>query len=517
MAGVTNLQGTLQVGTVVGGNPELWNGGNTFFVDSGSGNANNNGRDPDHALLTFEAAIALCTANNGDTIVAMPGHNEGLGSGEAVDFDIAGISVIGLGNGTLRPRIDLDHASAKVTVGANNITIKGIDLLPSVTSVVVGLQIESGVTNTRILDVGILEGEDGSNADECITGIELVSGNHDTEIRGCELRTQAGAAECVSAIKLTAAASRVQIEDNLIVGNYSTAAIIDGAACANIFIKNNHLKVKDGEPGIELTATTTGIIEGNWIETTGLADPDVSIVAADCSWFRNLCVVTDGGRAELVGAAEAGSVEGKVDSVGTLVPVEAGSVGTLVDSVGTQATSLGTQAGSVGTLVDSVGTQATSLGTQITTVDAVVDAQPRCIEKSDGAVLNGADDIFTITGGPVLAQIYGIVTTVIGGASNMKLQITTTEPAATAELNAGAVAIDTNAAGTSYHNVGVTSVFTPVTAGAVLLDPVTVEPTWMLLPIGTVHATGDAAQSGNIKWYMRYVPLSPNSVVAAAA
>ena len=141
---------------------------------------------------------------------------------------------------------------------------------------------------------------------------------------------------------------------------------------------------------------------------------------------------------------------------------------------------------------------------------------PLAVEKSDGAVLSGADNLFTITGGPVLAQIYGLVTTIIGGAATAKLGITTTVPAATVDLNAAAVAIDDDAAGTMYYNVGATSVFTPITAGVKILDPVTVEPTWFFLPIGTVKATCSAARTGNIKWYMRYVPLSPDSLVVAA-
>lgn len=141
----------------------------------------------------------------------------------------------------------------------------------------------------------------------------------------------------------------------------------------------------------------------------------------------------------------------------------------------------------------------------------------RCVEKSDGAVLAGADNLFVITGAPVIGRIIGIVTTIIGGASNGSLQITTTAPAATAELSAAPVAIDNDAAGTSYRNVGATGVFTPVTAGAVIIDPVTVQDTEYLLPIGTVKFLSSAARTGNIKWYLIYKPLSPNSVVTAAA
>jgi len=144
---------------------------------------------------------------------------------------------------------------------------------------------------------------------------------------------------------------------------------------------------------------------------------------------------------------------------------------------------------------------------------------PRCVVKSDGAVLNGAlDPLFTISGGPVYAKIFGLVTTVIGGAANMSLQLTTTTPAATVDLNAAPVAIDNDAAGTIYRNVGATGVFTPSTAlGIVIEDPVTVESCWYVLAPGSLGALGSAAQTGVIAWYMYYVPISPSAVVVAAA
>jgi hypothetical protein len=141
----------------------------------------------------------------------------------------------------------------------------------------------------------------------------------------------------------------------------------------------------------------------------------------------------------------------------------------------------------------------------------------RCIEKSDGAVLSGADPLFTITGGPILVtSIVGIVATVIGGAANGTLQATTTTPAATVALST-TVAIDNDAAGTSYRFVGATGVLTPDTNGAKIIDPVTVEDCHFLVPIGNISFLGSAARTGVIKWYMTYKPLSPDSVVAVAA
>jgi hypothetical protein len=143
---------------------------------------------------------------------------------------------------------------------------------------------------------------------------------------------------------------------------------------------------------------------------------------------------------------------------------------------------------------------------------------PQCITKSDGSVETGDDALFTITGGPVLAQFYGVVTTVIGGASNGKLTQTTTDPAATIDLSAGAVAIDSDASGTSYRHINTTAILTPVTAGSVMTGNAfaTQDVTFLLVP-GTVYFNCSAARTGVIAWHMRYTPLSPLSRVAAAA
>lgn len=146
-------------------------------------------------------------------------------------------------------------------------------------------------------------------------------------------------------------------------------------------------------------------------------------------------------------------------------------------------------------------------------------ALPRCVEKADGAVLTGNDNLFVITGGPVKATICGVVTVEIGAnATNGDLQEVTTAPAATVNLNAAPVAFETDAVGTSYTNVNTTGIFTPTTAGFVLFaNSFATNETEYLLPIGTVHFRSSAANTGNIKWYMRYVPLSPLSRVVAAA
>lgn len=169
-----------------------------------------------------------------------------------------------------------------------------------------------------------------------------------------------------------------------------------------------------------------------------------------------------------------------------------------------------------------------SIITKVNTLDTLIDQLTarngwRCLEKSNGAILAATtDDLFTIAGGPVLARVFGIVTTLIVGNANLTLQHTTTVPTGTVSLST-TVAVNDDAAGTSYSFVGVAAgtaaILTPVTAGATQFDPSTAEKNVaeFLLPIGTLQCLGSAARAGVIKWYITYLPLSENCVVTAAA
>lgn len=195
--------------------------------------------------------------------------------------------------------------------------------------------------------------------------------------------------------------------------------------------------------------------------------------------------------------------------------------------IGTRQTAEAT--GAVGTLsnlmayVKQVVTEGIARDAAIAVVKADIAAMlaiqsQQCCVKTDGAVLTGLDPLFTISGGPIRARVVGLVTTLLVGNSNLRLQHITTAPAATVELNAGAVAVNDNAVGTMYYNVGATSVFTPTGGlGFHLADPVTVDETYFLLAPGVVQCLGSAARVGVIAWYMTYEKLSSLSAVVAAA
>src|SRR3970282_1408970 len=98
--------------------------GEVFYVNSGTGgvapggiggsNANS-GKSPQEPFATIDYAIGRCTASRGDIIYVLPGHLELLTTAGQIALDVAGVSVIGLGMGLNRPRLQYDAAAGSVT------------------------------------------------------------------------------------------------------------------------------------------------------------------------------------------------------------------------------------------------------------------------------------------------------------------------------------------------------------------------------------------------------------------
>ena len=99
--------------------------GSIFFVDSNTGSNSYNGKDKDHPFSTLSYAVSKCTANKGDVVYAMPGHIESMSSSEALNVNKAGVKIIGIGHGYLRPRITFDTTvSANIAISSCDVTIE---------------------------------------------------------------------------------------------------------------------------------------------------------------------------------------------------------------------------------------------------------------------------------------------------------------------------------------------------------------------------------------------------------
>lgn len=126
-------QGVSSFGVPLIGGMPIIPGGKVLFVQSSHSRASdsNNGESRDRPLASIRRAVALCANNEGDVIVCGPGHTETVLEAGGLVFDKAGVTLLGVGAGTLRPKIaaggviavDIDIDAANVTW--NNILVTG--------------------------------------------------------------------------------------------------------------------------------------------------------------------------------------------------------------------------------------------------------------------------------------------------------------------------------------------------------------------------------------------------------
>jgi len=259
--------------------------GNRYWVHSSGGTGSQYGHTPSAPLSTLAAAVALCEANNGDRIYVMEGHNEGKGDAQW-DLNVAGIEIIGLGRGSSAPRFDFDHANASINVKANGIKIHNIRLLPSVTAVLIAIDIEAGVTDTLLSQIESLPGEDGAGVDEFAKTIDIKAGCSRTHIDGCTFSQHASAAGVLSCVCLTGASDQVKITNCVMwaAGAGLVAPINGDTTLSTRLLIDNCILVTDAEPGIEVLTGTTGVIRNTQI-MGDLGTIDASTVADGMGHF----------------------------------------------------------------------------------------------------------------------------------------------------------------------------------------------------------------------------------------
>jgi hypothetical protein len=101
-----------------------------FYVLPGHANGGDSGGkgvNPDAPFLTLTYALTQCVANRGDIIYLMPGYVELISAAADIDLNVAGVTIIGIGNGTLRPTFRFDTIiSADMDVTAAGITVENV-------------------------------------------------------------------------------------------------------------------------------------------------------------------------------------------------------------------------------------------------------------------------------------------------------------------------------------------------------------------------------------------------------
>jgi len=212
--------------------------GDIWFVDSGSGtDGAGYGKDPDSPLATIDYAIGLCTASQGDVIYVMPGHAETVSGASGIDVDVAGIKIVGLGWGDLRPTVSLSASASTVEINADDTWIENIIFAGTFTN---------GVAKA----------------------VDIKSGADDTTIKNCVFRASLATQELLIAINLEATISRVNIigcEFYEVTGGDATGAITTEGAVTDLRIVDCFFSGDWSAATLDLDAGTNAIVRAHII------------------------------------------------------------------------------------------------------------------------------------------------------------------------------------------------------------------------------------------------------------
>jgi hypothetical protein len=264
--------------------------GKVFWVHSGSGaNAVGRGLEPQAPFRTIAYAVTRCTANKNDTILVMPGHSEVVNGASAFLIQVAGVSIIGLGNQSNRPTVTFTTSTAAtINVSAANVRIRNIiiDGASGALDAVAALFTVSGA-NFTFEDSDIIMADGTAQATCALTTAAGASGLR--FLRNEVVAPNAGAAQV---ILFGAVIDNVEIDGNLLNGNFSTAAIANASTnhATNLFIRGNTIWQKNGtaKAVLNLTSASTGMVAYNtFLGTTWATAADAIGTGTGMKYFQN--------------------------------------------------------------------------------------------------------------------------------------------------------------------------------------------------------------------------------------
>ena len=212
--------------------------------------------DPDGEVRffsTIQAGGDACTANAEDNVLVMPGHTETITA--QIDMDTAGVKLIGLGSGSLRPTIIVNGTIDGFDVSAANVSIDNIGFAVVTTDLATAF-INVDAANCTLTNIyGITDITDKAVVD----AITVTANADDLVIDGVEF-WNLGLEEVNSFLSFEGAASRVTVKNFFAFGNVDTGGIIDAAKIDYLRMEDINVSVVGTtKPAITLNSNPEGV------------------------------------------------------------------------------------------------------------------------------------------------------------------------------------------------------------------------------------------------------------------
>lgn len=256
-----------------------WVGNSTVLAPNCRAGADGGDGTYNAPFATIDYAVGRCVAGRGDIIMVKPGHAETLSSAAAIALDVAGIAVIGLGIGSLRPTLTFSTATATIAVSAANVYVRNILFVANFADVATAFSL----TTAPEFQLEFCEFRDTSSILNFIAAITTNSTDaaspglvfSDNKIRSL------GTTAATTVIKLGGNMDRVEINRNFYTGgvvNNTAALLAHGAeVVTNLEMSGNRvfrLNTDTATGGLLITTTSTtntGMVSDNYSRHADIA------------------------------------------------------------------------------------------------------------------------------------------------------------------------------------------------------------------------------------------------------
>lgn len=261
--------------------------GNIYFVDSVVGDDNYVGTKPEWAVATMDAATDLCTDSNGDIVFFIQGHDEDLTETDDATCDVAGVTYVGLGAGSLAANFAFTEAAAIITVSATNVSFYNLRFVAEADQIATGITVTSGGDGFRLLYCNFPE--PATSTHEFLEAVNLDGGADDCVIRFNKYYHEENTGPTYFIDMGNDRNWNNTISDNEISGEFSVAPIF-GDVFSNgdngLRIERNRItQLTSGQFCIECTGDATGWCVGNILQSD---DPDTCLDSGNMVTASNM-------------------------------------------------------------------------------------------------------------------------------------------------------------------------------------------------------------------------------------
>lgn len=208
----------------------------------------------DAPFATLDYAVGQCRANKGDVIFIKPGHTETL-TATSVAVDVAGIAIVGLGQGASRPTFNATATASVFPISAANVLVHNLLFTGGIDAIVSMITVSAADVVLNDIELRDVTGQ-------MVAGVLTTAAADRLKIKGFKY-DGADAAGGAAAIALVGG-DQIEISDFDIIGNFSVGGIdVRTTATTNLRVYDGNVWNQHGTIDcciVDTITASTGVI-----------------------------------------------------------------------------------------------------------------------------------------------------------------------------------------------------------------------------------------------------------------